>query len=722
MPPSSAKVAQIALFPPTGRLFSYRIDAKTRPGMRVRAPFRESERVGLVVSLAAGPNDDAPPATLRDAGAPLDAEPVIDAALLRLILWCAEYYCYPPDRALRVALPEALRKGAAPESLQMWRATPDAPQTVPRAPRQTEALAFLRSRGAASGEELGTPQLRRALKALHARGWAEPGPPPPAKLAPPARDLNAEQERAFEAIAGAGGYACHLLDGVTGSGKTEVYLRAAADALAAGKQALILTPEIGLALTLAGRFRDRFGPAAVVAYHSAMGERERLRAWSAMRDGDACVAVGTRSAVFLPLARLGLIVVDEEHDSSFKQRDSLRYHARDLAILRARDAQAPIVLGSATPSLESLRNAQRGRFQRHLLTRRAGGDAPPRTGLIDLRGERLEDGLSPALIDEVRARLARGEQSLLFLNRRGYAPRVLCHGCGAVSECDGCGLPLIWHRADNSLRCHRCETRAPFPARCAVCERRDFLALGAGTERVEEALRRLFPSAPVMRVDTDAVRGRRALERCLKAAAEGEASILIGTQMLSKGHHFPGVTLVGVVNVDHLLFSADFRAAERLGQLVVQVAGRAGRAARPGRVLLQTHHPEHPLLGDLLRRGYPAFAAALLEERRRAGLPPFRSMALLGASAAEQPRAFDFLARARVPLARAARNAGATCFPPAPAMIERRGGRWRAQLILTAPRRNALRACLAAALPAVRALKRDADVRWHVDVDPVDLD
>ena len=532
--------------------------------------------------------------------------------------------------------------------------------------------------------------------------------------------LNADQQRAVDALRAAlGRFRPFVLEGVTGSGKTEVYLRVIEQVVAGGRQALVLIPEIGLTPQLLARFHARLS-CRVEAFHSGLSDGERLSAWSHARNGSADVLVGTRSAVFVPLARPGIFIVDEEHDLSFKQQDGFRYSARDLAVVRARDAGAPIVLGSATPSLEAVDNVRRGRYRLLALRRRAGGAAPPRIDVVDLRSRPFDSGLSDVLVEALEQVKARSEQALLFINRRGYAPLSLCHACGWVAQCGRCDAHLVFHRGDERLRCHHCGAERVPVTECPECSSRDLRRLGLGTERVAGALESRIEGLRVARMDRDATRRRGALEAVLDRMHAGEVDIVVGTQMLAKGHHFPNVTLVAILDADGGLFGVDFRATERMAQLLLQVAGRAGRGDRPGRVLLQTHHPHHPLLRGLLLHGYRKFCDAALDERRRTRLPPYASLALVRAEAleAEAPRAF---------LADAARSAdecpsaGVSVLGPVPSPMERRAGRYRAQLLVDAESRVAMQRFLPGWITELEALASARRVRWSVDVDPQEM-
>ena len=516
-----------------------------------------------------------------------------------------------------------------------------------------------------------------------------------------------------------GDFSPFVLEGVTGSGKTEVYLRLIETVVARGRQALVLIPEIGLTPQLLARFHARL-TCRVAALHSGLSHGERLSSWTHARDGAADVVVGTRSAVFVPLARPGLFIVDEEHDLSFKQQDGFRYSARDLAVVRARDAGTPVVLGSATPSLEAIDNVRRGRYRRLELPHRAGGASPPRIDVVDLRQRPFHSGLCDVLVEALEETKARSEQALLFINRRGYAPRYMCHACGWIASCDRCDAHLVFHREDERLRCHHCAAeRAPM-VECPECGSKNVRRLGLGTERVARTLERRIKGLRVARMDRDATRRRGSLEALLDRVHAGEVDAVVGTQMLAKGHHFPNVTLVAILDADAGLFGIDFRAGERMAQLLLQVAGRAGRGDRTGRVLLQTHHPEHPLLRVLVLEGYRQFCAQALEERRGARLPPFASLALVRAEAQQREAPQSFLRDAGA-CASARPHRGISVLGPVPSPMERRAGRYRAQLLVDATTRGALQRFLPGWIADLEALPSARKVRWSVDVDPQEM-
>jgi len=571
---------------------------------------------------------------------------------------------------------------------------------------------------------------RESLNLLLAKGLLEvnrrahvPIPAPAHWLAQPELILNDQQQAAFAAVqAKAGEFAAFLLDGVTGSGKTEVYLQLIRATLQAGKQALVLIPEINLGPQTLSRFTRRFN-ARIALLHSARSDQERLMAWLAAREGEADIVIGTRSALFTPLPRLGLIVVDEEHDSSYKQQEGLRYHARDLALVRAQQEGVPIVLGSATPALETLHNAESGRYHWLHLSKRAAGAGAPRFIRLDVKSRLLDSGISEPLGKAIGETLANGQQVLVFLNRRGFAPVLCCHDCGWLSECPRCDARMTLHQQSGELRCHHCGYVKARPKQCPDCGQVDLRPLGAGTERAEQRLSILFPDYPVLRIDRDSTRRKGTLEQLLNQVQRGEPCILLGTQMLAKGHHFPQVTLVAILDADSGLFSADFRAGERMAQQIVQVAGRAGRAEQPGQVIIQSHLADHPLLVQLCEQGYAAFAKQALQERKAAELPPFSHLALLRAQATQPKLGLNFLDSA-CQLAenlQAELGSSVELLGPIPAPMERRAGKHRAQLLLKSANRAELHRLLTPWLVALEGQRSSARVRWSLDVDPMDL-
>ena len=701
--------------------------APTPVGSRVLVRFGRRRLVAIVIEHAH--ESDVPATRLRAIEAVLDDAPVLDDELLGLLRWAARYYHHPVGEALATALPVALRRARmdqTPNRHRGWQAAANESANEPaaNATRQHELLAAIRATPHPTAHShllarFGSVQA--PLKALERRGLIEPVDLPGALehgVAGTAPALGDDQQVAVDHLCALGD-AFHpvLLEGVTGSGKTEVYFQRMARTLAAGRQVLFLAPEIGLTPQLIERLRTRFD-AAIGVLHSQRSEGERADVWRAARAGDADIVIGTRSAVFTPLPRLGLIVVDEEHDGSYKQQDGFRYHARDVALRRAQQRGVPIVLGSATPALESLHNAEQKRFAHLQLPRRATGAAMPPIRVIDIRSRPLLGGLSDPMLAHVERHLAAGNQVMIFINRRGYAPALSCHDCGWIAPCARCDAPLTLHGGGARLQCHHCGANEPAPPACPSCGSKQLVALGAGTERVAGALRSRFPDVRIARFDRDSMARKGRLESQLADVASGATQLLVGTQMLAKGHDFARLTCVGVLDVDGGLFSADFRAAEHMAQLVTQVAGRAGRGDLAGEVWLQTRNPEHPLLHRLLSDGYDGFARAALTERREAGLPPYGHLALLRAEAhdMQSPQAFLEQAAATINV-----DEHIACWGPVPAPMQRRAGRYRAHLLLHATRRARLHPALDHWQRVLADLPGARRVRWSIDVDPQDL-
>jgi len=729
-------VLKVAINVPLSREFDYLpIAGETvpAPGCRVTVPFGRRRQTGLVLSLAA---DSAVPASkLRRAATVLDESPLLSDDDLWLLRFTGDYYHHPIGEVMAAALPALLRQGRELYPALVHVAATDAGAAADldalarRAPRQAELLRVLLDAGTSGleadllAEQL--PNWRRVARPLAARGLISEhttrhsdDSPAPGPDAEPGPELNSDQRKAVDVIAEHAGFGAFVLDGVTGSGKTEVYLQLLRRVLDAGRQALILVPEIGLTPQLVARLRARLG-IEPVTLHSALTDLERLTAWRGARSGEAALVVGTRSAVFTPLPRLGLIVVDEEHDHSLKQQEGLRYSARDLAIARAKRGDVPVVLGSATPSLELLHRCRTGQYRHLTLPQRAGGALPPVLRLVDLNRMPAVDGISAPLADAAAAHLDEGGQVLIFLNRRGYAPTLICTACGHVAECPRCDARMTVHAGRARLRCHHCGASSALPSSCPECGAA-VRQLGEGTQRLEEALESRFPASRVTRIDSDSIQGKAAIDAALSLAEKGETEILVGTQMLSKGHHFPRLTLVGIVNADQGLFGSDFRSSERLAQSIVQVAGRAGRENRRGEVLIQTAFPDNPFWRRLIEGGYPAVAGDALHEREAARWPPFTRLALLRAAAHRHGDAHAFLDAARREIERR-RPGSLRVLGPVDAPMARRAGRYHAQLLLQASDRGALHAALAALRPAMEEHPAARKVRWSIDVDPIEL-
>jgi primosomal protein N' (replication factor Y) len=661
-------ILKLALPVPLRQLFDYlppqAIDLKSLiPGVRLRVPFGSRTLTGILIAVEK--NSSLPYEKLKPAQELLDHEPLLPEDVYKLCHWAAEYYHYSLGEVLASAMPLALRKGKA---------------------------ATVKSK---------VQSLKCAASETHL-------------------SLNRDQQSAVDAIVFAKeSFKVFLLDGVTGSGKTEVYLQTIDKILQSGKQVLVLVPEISLTPQTVERFRARFSE-PVAALHSSLTEQERLRVWLMAKSGEARIVIGTRSSIFTPFAHLGLIIVDEEHDASFKQQDRFRYHARDLAVMRASLNNIPIVLGSATPSLESLLNVKRGRYSLLPLLQRAGNAVLPQYQLINLHQTVVEEGLSAALLQNMREHLLQGNQVMLFLNRRGFAPVLYCTQCAWIAECKRCDARLVYHRSPERLQCHHCDARKRIISHCEKCLEETMQPVGLGTQRLEAALKKHFPDVPVIRVDRDTTRQKGAMQELLNDIHTQTKAILIGTQMLAKGHHFPNVTLVGVIDADGGLFSADFRAAEQMGQLLMQVAGRAGRAEKPGVVAIQTRHPDHPLLQILIDKGYQAYAQKLLAEREVSVLPPFSYFAVFRAEAYAAEQAGQFLSAIKSMLPISSSD-GVTVLGPVPALTAKRKGLHCQHLVMKTSKRSLLQGALKEILRQLESLSPSHSVKWVLDVDPVEI-
>jgi primosomal protein N' (replication factor Y) len=668
------KIARIAIDVPLPRCFDYLApdSDESNRGCLVKVPFGAGFKIGVLLKVVSV--TDQPIDKLKTVVEVLHECPALADEWISQCEFVARYYQAPLGEVMASALPPFLRKGKA-------------------------------------------PRLKKAAKAANAV------PPSPTFDAATLPTLLPAQQTAVTALIEATGFTTFLLHGVTGSGKTEVYLRAIDAVLARGGQALMLVPEIALTPQLQGRVAARFPRAHIVAAHSGVADAARTRGFLEAMDGSADIVLGTRLSVFMPLPRLQLIVVDEEHDASFKQQEGVRYSARDLAIWRAHQRDIPIVLGSATPSLESFYYARQGRYQLLELPERAVAEAMPAVRCIDTRREKLQDGLSAAVLKAIERRLDLGEQSLIFLNRRGYAPVLACSGCGWISHCHRCAANLVVHLADRRLRCHHCGFETKIPRHCPDCGNIDLQAFGRGTQRLEAMLGERFPKARILRIDRDSANTPSKWATLLAAIHAGEADILIGTQMLAKGHDFPKLTLVGTVGADAALFAADFRASERLFAQLLQVGGRSGRADLPGEVLIQTEYPDHALYQALVAHDYPRFALTLLKEREVAGFPPFSFQALLRAEARDMAQALSFLQIARQEAeALLAGNSGLlTIYDPVPMRMARLKTLERAQLLIESSQRPVLQKFLTTWMERIYAMKMPAGLRWHIDVDPAEL-
>ncbi|CAA0099990.1 Primosomal protein N' [Halioglobus japonicus] len=699
-----------------------------QPGVRFRVPFGKRELTGYLLEVCT--ESAVPGSTLKAALALLDETPLVDPQLQQLCLWASSYYHHPLGEVYSTLFPKRLREGKPPlpAGTPGWQLTTRAKglpeEALPGSPRQAQAISLLRQHECMASTELKSSGISATvLRSLQDKRLIEPRLISEHSHTFKINDslsLNAEQATVLQSVLDAGhGFSCHLLEGVTGSGKTEIYLQLIADCLQRERQALVLVPEIGLTPQTLARFQQRFD-ANIAVLHSGLTDAQRYLAWEAARSGSAQIVIGTRSAVFTPLAKPGLLIVDEEHDSSYKQQDGFRYSARDVAVKRAHIHGCPILLGSATPSLESIQNAEVGRYQHQQITQRASSAGMPAIQALDVRKQVLHAGLSDTLITAVEQTLQQGQQVLLFLNRRGYAPTLQCHDCGWIAECRACDARLTVHRRRRRLRCHHCGASSVLHRQCPQCHSERLLAAGLGTEQTEDFLHTRFTQWPVHRVDSDSMQTKGAMQALADEINRGEPCILLGTQMLTKGHHFPAVSLVAVIDVDALLFSADFRGEERMAQLLTQVAGRAGRAELMGKVLLQTHYPDHPALLAMLSTTYGAQARAMLAQRRETGLPPAGQLVLMRTDCRDAEYGEQFLQTLRE-----------HCTPhlppdtrligPLPSPMQRRAGKYRCQLLLTAPDRSSAQAAASLLVANAEGLPARQGLNWSIDIDPQDV-
>ncbi|MDO6426180.1 primosomal protein N' [Thalassotalea sp. 1_MG-2023] len=734
---SDCFLVQVAIPVPLRQQFTYLVpQALQHPqiseGEQVLVPFGSRQVIGVVIGLQPDENVDFDLKKLKPIVSRVNPELAIPSDLIKLLTISAHYYQHPIGEVFQHALPVLLRQisPSMPEKERVWRSSANdvtqvlAQLTKKRAVKQAALLSLI-----AKHQNITWPELRtlgyskQQLSALEEKqfihaveqeltkfNWRKDSLNNSDKLS-----LSTEQAVAVAAISQhKTEFQCHLLHGITGSGKTEVYLQAMEPILAENKQVLVLVPEIGLTPQMLARFEQRFN-VPVVLHHSGLNDKERFATWQHAKQGNAAIIIGTRSAVFTPCKQLGMIIVDEEHDPSFKQQDSFRYHGRDLAIIRARQQNIPIVLGSATPSFESLANANLKKYCYHQLTKRPGNSVQATLKLIDVNGQSMASGLTPATVQAISQTIAKDEQVLVFINRRGFSPAINCKECHWVADCQRCNRPYTLHKSQGLLICHHCNSQKRIPKQCPDCGSIRINPVGQGTEQVEQWLTERFSDHSVVRIDRDSTRRKGELSKRLEQVAAKQHHILIGTQMLAKGHHFPDVTLVVMLDIDGALFSIDYRAAEHMAQLLEQVAGRAGRASKPGTVYIQTQYPQHPLLHQLVHQGYAEFANSGLQERQWAKLPPYSFQALIRAEANTPYLPEQFL-RHISQLTLTCNLAG-----PMPAAMEKKAGKYRYHLLVQAGARKELHQSLQVILAEVDSIESQSKVRWSIDVDPIDL-
>ncbi|MCK5918574.1 MAG: primosomal protein N' [Cocleimonas sp.] len=737
-------ILRIAISRPLYSLLDYQCpdELTVQIGCRVQVPLAGGFSVGIVVKKATKSEFK----KLRNILKVLDKEPLIEENSLQLLYWASRYYHHPIGDVIFNAIPAPLRKGKTLPLMKVWQLNTklleQADSLLGRAHKQRQLWLFFEKSN--KNEWLSELQINQGLEQSSVINWknllrelikkqlilvkeipatftALPRTSTPDKEI----TLTDEQQdvlKQLTLIYQAKKIKPILLHGITGSGKTEIYLRTIAPVLKSGKQALILVPEIGLTPQLFKRFQQYFPQYCVAMLHSALSDSERTLIWQAVKDFTIDIVIGTRSAVFSPMKKLGIIIVDEEHDGSLKQQTGFRYHGRDLAVKRAYDLNIPIILGSATPALESLQNVERDRYHYLRLNSRPGSRTRPVVLVQDIRGLVLEAGISSLLLKEIQQHLEADNQVMLFLNRRGFAPVLYCPSCGWHAICQSCDTNMTYHAGISKIICHHCAREKKVSLSCPDCHHKGITTVGQGTERIEHVLQTHFPEFPVVRIDRDTTRRKGALDSKLAIVQQGKPVILVGTQMLTKGHDFPKLTLVGILDIDQALFSMDYRAQEQLAQQIVQVSGRAGRGESKGRVLLQTSQPEHPLLTNLLNKGYLNIAKQLLSERKRWNYPPFGFQVLIRVTATDKIKGFVFLQKLSQDLSLSdLQQPDVTLLGPVPSPMAKKADRYRFQLLMSSANRAALHYLLTDAVVRLQAYKKSGNIRWSVDVDPLNM-
>jgi primosomal protein N' (replication factor Y) len=723
-------IIHIAIPCPLNQHFDYFSDESIdhwQPGIRVKISFRNKEVIGLTLG-ASELTTETKTEKLKPILERIDQTPLLDEQSLKLINWVSQYYHYPIGECFQAALPKKLRsiEPAELKTETYWQILSN--QETPKLGNKQQAIFDVLAESkqpisqSALRQQLGS--ITPSLNSLESKGLIAQQQNVVLPTSSTTRrsfcTLNEQQHTAFEAVKEKlNQFQPFLLAGITGSGKTEVYIQLAHKVIQQGKQVLVLIPEIGLTSQFVERFKQQLD-ATIVVLHSGINDTERKQGWLLAKQGLADVVIGTRSSVFTPLKSTGLIIIDEEHDGSYKQQDGLRYHARSVALIRAQRAKVPVVLGSATPSLESLYHVEQQRYQKLVLDKRAGEASLPKVSVIDSSGSDVEFGLSQPLIKAITEHLENGNQILLFVNRRGYAPVLMCHECDWQAKCKDCDALMVVHKSKNGLYCHHCGLIQRLPNQCPQCQTKELYDYGVGTQKIEEILQHRFSDVPVLRIDRDTTQGINAFDQLVEQMQQPEPKILVGTQMLAKGHDFHHVTLVGILDADQGLFSADFRATEQLAQLVTQVTGRAGRGDKKGEVYIQSQQPQHPFWSLLLKQGYEKTAETLLAERTDMAWPPVGALCVIRAESQFQEQALQLLTE-MAELFNQAQQTEVMIMGPVPAIMEKRAGRYRAQLLLSSHHRKFIHPLLDHYLPIFAKLKLAKKCRWSVDIDPVDL-
>jgi len=723
-------ILQVSIPCPLRLNFDYLSDLSTtdwQAGLRVRVPFGSRELIGIVVNVKRI-DSETDISKLKSIVECLDEQALLSPELLSLGHWLSDYYHHPLGDCFQTMLPKKIRQG---EDLELqtetyWQITDNKEiKNAGKKQQQILDLLTLKKNGLTQSEIYqNLNQCKSSLVSLENKKIITQKQKIKkssiTQELSPACQLNPEQQLAVESVWNQREkFTPFLLQGITGSGKTEVYIELTEKIVNEGKQVLILIPEIGLTTQFVARFRERLA-VNIVVLNSSISDKERKQSWLLAKEGLADVIIGTRSAVFSPIKNMGFIIMDEEHDASYKQQDGLRYHARNVALIRAQRAGVPIVLGSATPSLESLYNVDKNRYQRLELNQRATGATLPKVHLVDSAGPKADNGVSSVLYKAIEKQLNAGNQVLLFINRRGFAPVLMCHECNWQATCSHCDAKMIVHQGRNTLCCHHCGLIQRLPTQCPKCQAVELNTYGAGTEQIELSLQRYFPDTPVLRIDRDSTQRVNAFANMVEDIRSGGAKILVGTQMLAKGHDFHDVTLVGVLDADQGLLSADFRATESLAQLIIQVTGRAGRGEKSGEVFIQTNQPQHEFWGDLIKKGYDFTAQKILQERALMAMPPVGSLCIIRAEDQQEQLAMQFLTEVLTILNQHGQQE-VFVMGPVPAIMEKRAGRFRAQLLLSSPKRRPIHQLLDHYMQAISALKLSKKVRWSIDIDPIDL-